>query len=133
KAQERTAKLQRKPSRTPKEDMALAKAEAEMTRAADVRMSHVPSAFCPLGRNTRLTACVGVWGCRRPPPPDPTPHRCRVFQSGATVARQSHPDPEPTAGAVLHNATRVLSRVWVSVAAPADGRSDRDLECRGQP
>ncbi|KXX77394.1 Protein hob1 [Madurella mycetomatis] len=35
KAQEKTAKLQRKPGRTPKEDMALAKAEAEMARAAD--------------------------------------------------------------------------------------------------
>lgn len=37
KLQEKTVKLQRKPGRTPKEDAALAKAEAEMSRAADVR------------------------------------------------------------------------------------------------
>ncbi len=39
KAQERALKLQRKPARTPKEDAALAKADAEMSRAADVRRS----------------------------------------------------------------------------------------------
>ncbi|KAK4150947.1 hypothetical protein C8A00DRAFT_45743 [Chaetomidium leptoderma] len=35
KAQEKTLKLQRKPGRTPKEDAALAKADAEMSRAAE--------------------------------------------------------------------------------------------------
>jgi hypothetical protein len=37
KTQEKTLKLQRKPGRTPKEDAALAKADAEMSRAAEVR------------------------------------------------------------------------------------------------
>lgn len=42
KSQERTLKLQRKPCRTVKEDAALAKAEAEMSRAADVRTTQSP-------------------------------------------------------------------------------------------
>jgi hypothetical protein len=37
KTQEKTLKLQRKPGRTPKEDAAFAKADAEMSRAAEVR------------------------------------------------------------------------------------------------
>ncbi len=40
KAQERALKLQRKSGRTPKEDAALIKADAEMSRAADVRTTH---------------------------------------------------------------------------------------------
>lgn len=64
KAQERALKLQRKPGRTPKEDAALVKADAEMSRAADVRSSpatlHVED--CP----TRLTLKAGIWHCRRP-------------------------------------------------------------------
>lgn len=42
KAQEKTVKLQRKPGRTPKEDVALTKAEAEMSRAADVSPGQRP-------------------------------------------------------------------------------------------
>jgi hypothetical protein len=39
KTQEKALKLQRKPGRTPKEDVAFVKAEAERSRAADVRIA----------------------------------------------------------------------------------------------
>ena len=45
KAQDKAIKLQRKPGRTPKEDAALAKADIEVARAADVRI--VPQHYQP--------------------------------------------------------------------------------------
>ncbi|KAJ4298412.1 hypothetical protein N0V88_003442 [Collariella sp. IMI 366227] len=41
-AQEKALKLERKPGRTPKENSALAKAEVEVSRTADVRKQHQP-------------------------------------------------------------------------------------------
>jgi hypothetical protein len=45
KTQDKALKLQRKPGRTPKDDVALAKADAEMSRAADVSCPLHSSAF----------------------------------------------------------------------------------------
>lgn len=106
KAQERALKLQRKPGRTPKEDAALAKADADMSRAADVRTD--PSTLHVESWPARLTKDAGIWHCRRPSSRDAATRHQRGLQSCHALAFESRSAPEPAAGPVLHDPTRLL-------------------------
>lgn len=83
--QEKATKLQRKQGRTPKEDAALSKAEAEMSRAADVsrhrcrprrRAGRNPTLTRKHTRSSRLPTTTSARRCRRSSRPRSASCRC---------------------------------------------------------
>lgn len=101
KCQEKANKLQRKPARTPKEDATLAKAEAEVARAAEVwTWSHI-------GRSKprKLTRSVGVRFCRLPFKGDTTASSVRDVQHHTTDNSRGGGASKQTSRTLLYHAS----------------------------
>ena len=87
KLQEKAIKLHRKPGRTPKEDIALAKAETEVSRAAEVRINApTPTIEFDLETNNKSRSSRSLTNISAKPFPPSSPRRSALSLRYSTIS-----------------------------------------------
>jgi hypothetical protein len=116
----------KKLKRTDKENAALAKAEEELSRAADVWL---PNSFSQI---YLLIIPPGFQSRRRRPSADaPSHYLCSILYHSSSSSRTDY-DPKYAVGSILHSLAQLLRGDRISFPVTTDGRRRISMECRFQ-